>query len=54
MASQQILSFYLGQTTPDRKDYIMENLVVPVEWQANRRLQRLFERVNVRRVLHET
>ena len=29
--SQQILSFYLGKNTPERKDYIMENLVVPVE-----------------------
>ena len=25
------LSFYMGKNTPDRKDYIMENLVVPVE-----------------------
>lgn len=29
--SQQILSFYMGKNTPERKDYIMENLVVPVE-----------------------
>ena len=29
--SQQILSFYTGKNTPERKDYIMENLVVPVE-----------------------
>ena len=26
-----ILGFYMGKNTPDRKDYIMENLVVPVE-----------------------
>ena len=31
MDSQQILSFYMGKNTPERKDYIMENLVVPVE-----------------------
>ena len=29
--SQQILFFYMGQNTPERKDYIMENLVVTVE-----------------------
>jgi hypothetical protein len=29
--SQQIRSFYMGKKTPERKDYIMENLVVPVE-----------------------
>ena len=29
--SQQILGFYMGKNTPERKDYIMENLVVPVE-----------------------
>jgi topoisomerase-4 subunit B len=29
--SQQILTFYMGKNTPQRKDYIMENLVVPVE-----------------------
>jgi hypothetical protein len=29
--SQQILSFYMGKNTPERKDYIMENLVVRVE-----------------------
>jgi DNA gyrase subunit B/topoisomerase-4 subunit B len=29
--SQQILAFYMGKNTPERKDYIMENLVVPVE-----------------------
>lgn len=29
--SQSILSFYMGKNTPERKDYIMENLVVPVE-----------------------
>jgi topoisomerase IV subunit B len=28
---QNILSFYMGKNTPERKDYIMENLVVPVE-----------------------
>ncbi len=28
---QGILSFYMGKNTPERKDYIMENLVVPVE-----------------------
>jgi DNA gyrase subunit B/topoisomerase-4 subunit B len=26
-----VLSFYMGKNTPERKDYIMENLVVPVE-----------------------
>jgi len=26
-----ILGFYVGKNTPERKDYIMENLVVPVE-----------------------
>ena len=26
-----ILTFYMGKNTPDRKDFIMENLVVPVE-----------------------
>src|SRR5213080_4704949 len=26
-----ILSFYMGKNTPERKDYIMESLVVPVE-----------------------
>jgi len=26
-----ILTFYMGKNTPDRKDYIMEHLVVPVE-----------------------
>ena len=29
--SQQILSFYMGKNTSERKDYIMENLVVTVE-----------------------
>jgi len=29
--SSGILSFYMGKNTPERKDYIMENLVVPVE-----------------------
>ena len=26
-----ILGFYMGKNTPERKDYIMENLVVAVE-----------------------
>ena len=26
-----ILGFYMGKNTPERTDYIMENLVVPVE-----------------------
>ncbi|MFO1478111.1 MAG: toprim domain-containing protein [Verrucomicrobiota bacterium] len=26
-----ILAFYMGKNTPERKDYIMENLIVPVE-----------------------
>jgi hypothetical protein len=29
--TQTILDFYMGKNTPERKDYIMENLVVPVE-----------------------
>ena len=29
--SAQILTFYMGKNTPERKDYIMENLVVAVE-----------------------
>ena len=29
--SRQILTFYMGKNTPERKDYIMENLVVTVE-----------------------
>jgi DNA gyrase/topoisomerase IV subunit B len=29
--AQNILTFYMGKNTPERKDYIMENLVVPVE-----------------------
>jgi DNA gyrase subunit B/topoisomerase-4 subunit B len=29
--AQQILGFYMGKNTPERKDYIMANLVVPVE-----------------------
>jgi DNA gyrase/topoisomerase IV subunit B len=29
--ASNILSFYMGRNTPERKDYIMENLVVPVE-----------------------
>jgi topoisomerase-4 subunit B len=28
---QNILGFYMGKNTPERKDFIMENLVVPVE-----------------------
>jgi hypothetical protein len=31
MDSEQILSLYMGKNTPERKDYIMENLVVTVE-----------------------
>jgi len=26
-----LLNFYMGKNTPERKDYIMERLVVPVE-----------------------
>ncbi len=29
--ASDILTFYMGRNTPERKDYIMENLVVPVE-----------------------
>ena len=29
--SVPIFNFYMGKNTPERKDYIMENLVVPVE-----------------------
>ncbi|MEI7731409.1 MAG: toprim domain-containing protein [Verrucomicrobiota bacterium] len=29
--ASSILSFYMGRNTPERKEYIMENLVVPVE-----------------------
>ena len=29
--ASNILSFYMGKNTPERKDYIMENLVVSVE-----------------------
>jgi topoisomerase IV subunit B len=29
--ASHILSFYMGRNTPQRKEYIMENLVVPVE-----------------------
>ena len=29
--ASDILSFYMGRNTPERKDYIMENLVVPIE-----------------------
>ena len=31
MDNSPILTFYMGTNTPERKDYIMENLVVPVE-----------------------
>jgi topoisomerase-4 subunit B len=31
MDAHNILSFYMGKNTPERKDYIMQNLVVPVE-----------------------
>ena len=30
-AAAEILSFYMGRNTPDRREYIMNNLVVPVE-----------------------
>lgn len=29
--STPILTFYMGKNTPERKDYIMDRLVVPVE-----------------------
>jgi DNA gyrase/topoisomerase IV subunit B len=29
--SQNILTFYMGKNTPERRDYIMEYLIVPVE-----------------------
>jgi len=29
--SGPIFDFYMGMNTPERKDYIMERLVVPVE-----------------------
>jgi len=29
--SAPILNFYMGKNTPERKDYIMDKLVVPVE-----------------------
>ena len=29
--ANNILSFYMGKNTPERKDYIMDHLVVPVE-----------------------
>lgn len=29
--STHILGFYMGRNTPERREYIMENLVVPVE-----------------------
>ena len=29
--STPILNFYMGKITPERKDYIMDKLVVPVE-----------------------
>ena len=31
LEAQDILSFYMGKNTPERKDYIMDHLVVPVE-----------------------
>ncbi len=31
MDAAGILGFYMGKNTPERKEYIMENLVVPVE-----------------------
>ncbi len=31
-------NFYMGKNTPERKDYIMDSLVVPVEeWAVGRR-----------------
>ena len=32
--SGPIFDFYMGKNTPERKDYIMDSLVVPVEEQA--------------------
>ena len=29
--SGPIFTFYMGKNTPERKDYIMERLIVPVE-----------------------
>ena len=29
--STPIFNFYMGKNTPERKDYIMDSLVVPVE-----------------------
>ena len=29
--SASIFNFYMGKNTPERKDYIMDKLVVPVE-----------------------
>jgi DNA gyrase/topoisomerase IV subunit B len=29
--ASNILTFYMGKNTPERKDFIMENLVVTVE-----------------------
>ena len=29
--SASIFDFYMGKNTPERKDYIMDSLVVPVE-----------------------
>ena len=29
--ASQIISFYMGRNTPERRGYIMDNLVVPVE-----------------------
>jgi len=29
--ASRIINFYMGRNTPERKEYIMQNLVVPVE-----------------------
>jgi DNA gyrase subunit B/topoisomerase-4 subunit B len=31
MEAAPIFNFYMGKNTPERKDYIMDRLVVPVE-----------------------
>jgi hypothetical protein len=31
LAATEILEFFMGRNTPERKQYIMENLVVDVE-----------------------
>src|SRR5437867_12137842 len=38
--SGPIFTFYMGKNTPERKDYIMERLVVPVEEQSMNHLDR--------------